>query len=210
MEGHEPRHFGPESLLGTTVLSCCSVALSPALAFAYWFLLHKVKTDISAGSVNSLVRCPFLEKRIQVWLKELILYLLDNWIGLNGVASLQSVLQGRSWEGQLSPRLHSTTVGYAVLPSPVGEQQIPEFGQHTANPARGRRRICLNWDVVTSAIASGETSSGIFFLSPLCQTSYTAPTSYRAGRRWELGLWKSSNLHNSGKSWEYLLQKEKV
>lgn len=143
-----PGIFGPEFLLGTTMLSCCSVALSLALAFAYWFLLHKVKIDISAGSVNSLVRFTFLEKRIQVWLKELILYLLDNWMELNGMASLQCALQGRSWEGQLSPRVNSTNVGCAVLPSPAGEQQIPEFSQHTANPDRVRRRICLNWDIV--------------------------------------------------------------
>ena len=37
MEGHEPRHPGPESLLGNTVLTCCPVVLGLALAFPCGF-----------------------------------------------------------------------------------------------------------------------------------------------------------------------------
>lgn len=73
MEGHEPRHSGPEPLLDAILL----LGAQAGLGLPLWFSLHRVKTDISAGSVNSPIRYQFLEKRIQVWLKELILYLLD-------------------------------------------------------------------------------------------------------------------------------------
>lgn len=70
MEGHEPRHSGPESLFSAILLLGGAQA---GLGLPLRFSLHRVKTDISAGSVNSPIRYPFLEKWIQVWLKELIL-----------------------------------------------------------------------------------------------------------------------------------------
>lgn len=84
MEGHEPRHSGPEPLLGAILLLGGAQA---GLGLPLRFSLHGVKTDISAGSINSPIRYQFLEKRIQVWLKELILYLLDKCMELSGVAS---------------------------------------------------------------------------------------------------------------------------
>lgn len=57
---------------------------------------------------------------------------------------------------------------------------------------------------------SADISSGVFFLSPHCQTSCMAASpTYGPGGRWEPGLWGSRNHQNNGRSWEHLAQKDK-
>lgn len=157
-----------------------------------WFLSDRVKTDISASSVNHPIKGKFLEKRIQVWLKVLILYSLDDWVKSNGVSSLHSALQGRIWEGQLSPTVRSSNVGYALLLWPLGEHQIPEFGQCTADldnsTGQGRRPVFIldlfGWDLVVCGFwPQWLNQFWSFFLSQHCQTSYMGTHKLESSRK---------------------------
>lgn len=90
--------FWPRALSGYRGAVLLPGGIQAGHGLPLWFLLQGVMTDISAGSEMTLFQCKFLEQRIQAWFyieQVLILYLLDDRIELNGVASLLSALQRR-------------------------------------------------------------------------------------------------------------------
>lgn len=177
--------FRSEVLAFSRVLAVLLLVGSGLAAALALVLLHGLKADVSAGSVNSPTRPKFPEKRVQVWVKALILYLLADCVELHGVASLPASLREECEESS-SPPESSALTGLWVLRWPVRAPGSRTWSAHSSS-GQGEQDnlysglISVGIWLPEAPAASAETTSGVFS-SPHSEISHSLHQLER--RRW--------------------------